>query len=118
MDAEAAVEAVTRLGLDPAAEAEIAGDRRGAGRLVPSCGSCRANAGDADAVALADPPRTTIPFPPVILPIEDGPPTYVYGDELTRRARPDRPESAGAAATRGRAERPVGCDEEREGKER
>jgi hypothetical protein len=35
------------------------------------------------AVVEDDPPRTTIPFPPVILPIEDGPPTYVYGGELT-----------------------------------
>ena len=32
------------------------------------------------------PTRLTIPFQPVILPIEEGPPTYVYGDELIDQA--------------------------------
>ena len=76
MDAEAAVEAVTRLGLDPVAEAEAVGVdepiRRG-GLAV------------AEEVP-AGPARSTIPFPPVILPIDDGPPTYVYeGSEPSDR---------------------------------
>jgi type II secretory pathway predicted ATPase ExeA len=79
VDAEAAVEAVTRLGLDPAAEAETLATDEEPVRLVPAPEPERSAAGAA--VAVADPPRTTIPFPPVILPIEDGPPTYVYGDE-------------------------------------
>ena len=80
VDAEAAVEAVTRLGLDPAADAEtLATDVEEPVRLVPAPPPEPA----ARAAAVQDePPRTTIPFPPVILPIEDGPPTYVYGDDL------------------------------------
>jgi len=76
VDAEAAVEAITRLGLDPAAEAEaLATDVEEPVRLVPAVAP-------EPAIAREEPPRTTIPFPPVILPIEDGPPTYVYGDDL------------------------------------
>jgi type II secretory pathway predicted ATPase ExeA len=86
VDAEAAVESITRLGLDPAAEAEeLATDALEPVRLVPVV----SDPPDKPAVALADPPRNTIPFPPVILPIEDGPPTYVYGDDL------DEPELIG-----------------------
>lgn len=81
VDAEAAVEAVTRLGLDPAAEAEaLATDADEPVRLVPAVAPVPAAA--RATVPPDDPPRTTIPFPPVILPIEDGPPTYVYGDDL------------------------------------
>jgi type II secretory pathway predicted ATPase ExeA len=80
VDAEAAVEAVTRLGLDPAAEAEtLATDVQDPVRLVPAVAPEPVTR---TAVAQHDRPRTTIPFPPVILPIEDGPPTYVYGGEM------------------------------------
>jgi type II secretory pathway predicted ATPase ExeA len=83
VDAEAAVEAVTRLGLDPAAEAETLATDEEPMRLVraPEPKPERP-AAKASPVAVVEPPRTTIPFPPVILPIEDGPPTYVYGDEF------------------------------------
>jgi type II secretory pathway predicted ATPase ExeA len=96
VDAEAAVEAVTRLGLDPAAEAEtLATDVDEPVRLVP--GPSPEPAPSRPSVALADPPRNTIPFPPVILPIEDGPPTYVYGDDLSDEPDligPNRPGTA------------------------
>ena len=82
VDAEAAVEAVTRLGLDPAAEAEtLATDVEEPVRFIPAVAP--EPAAGREAAAADDPPRTTIPFPPVILPIEDGPPTYVYGDDLS-----------------------------------
>jgi type II secretory pathway predicted ATPase ExeA len=79
VDAEAAVEAVTRLGLDPAAEAETLATEEEPVRLVP----VRQISQSSPPVAPEpeSPSPTTIPFPPVILPIEDGPPTYVYGDE-------------------------------------
>jgi type II secretory pathway predicted ATPase ExeA len=80
VDAEAAVEAVTRLGLDPAANAEVLATDAETVRLVPAL--TQEEAPPPPRPAAKDPPRTTIPFPPVILPIEDGPPTYVYGDEL------------------------------------
>jgi type II secretory pathway predicted ATPase ExeA len=81
VDAEAAVEAVTRLGLDPAAEAELlATDVEEPVRLVSTPVEHELTR---PAIALAEPPRDTIPFPPVILPIEDGPPTYVYGNDLS-----------------------------------
>jgi type II secretory pathway predicted ATPase ExeA len=82
VDAEAAVEAVTRLGLDPAAEAETLATDDEPVRLMPALDESRETPGKSTAVATVDPPRSTIPFPPVIVPIEDGPPTYVYGDEL------------------------------------
>jgi type II secretory pathway predicted ATPase ExeA len=69
VDAEAAVEAVTRLGLDPVAEAEAVEDHDEPIRFEAAV--------VAEAVPTG-PSRTTIPFPPVILPIDDGPPTYVY----------------------------------------
>jgi type II secretory pathway predicted ATPase ExeA len=73
VDAEAAVEAVTRLGLDPIAEAEAVVEPDEPIRMP-------APAPASEAV------RPTIPFPPVILPIDDGPPTYVYeGSEPTDR---------------------------------
>ena len=74
VDSEAAVEAVTRLGLDPAAETE---------RRVTSDEPVRL----APVPVFADPvpdrggSRPTLPFPPVLFPIEDGPPTYVYGGD-------------------------------------
>ncbi len=74
VDAEAAVEAVTRLGLDPIAEAEAVVEPEEPIRMPPPI------------MATVDPGRPTIPFPPVILPIDDGPPTYVYeGSEPTDR---------------------------------
>jgi type II secretory pathway predicted ATPase ExeA len=82
VDAEAAVEAVTQLGLDPAAEAERLAADEEAVRLVPIPADDDPRPAKGTAAAVAEPPRTTIPFPPVILPIEDGPPTYVYGDDL------------------------------------
>jgi hypothetical protein len=96
VDAEAAVEAVTRLGLDPAAEAEtLATDVDEPVRLVP--GPSPEPAPNRPSVALADPPRNTIPFPPVIVPIEDGPPTYVYGDDLSDEPDLIGPNRPGAA---------------------
>jgi type II secretory pathway predicted ATPase ExeA len=87
VDAEAAVEAVTRMGLDPEANAETLATDEDPVRYIPA----RSLPPVAEAVAapVAEPTRTTIPFTPVILPIEDGPPTYVYGDELG-----DHPETA------------------------
>jgi type II secretory pathway predicted ATPase ExeA len=96
VDAEAAVEAVTRLGLDPAAGAEtLATDVDEPVRLMPS--PAPVPAPSKPAVALADPPRNTIPFPPVILPIEDGPPTYVYGDDMSDEPDLIGPNRPGAA---------------------
>jgi type II secretory pathway predicted ATPase ExeA len=96
VDAEAAVEAVTRLGLDPAAGAETLATDEEPVRLVPAPDPER-SAVHATAAAVADPPRTTIPFPPVILPIEDGPPTYVYGDEADEEPDLIGPNRPGAA---------------------
>ncbi|HKB01049.1 MAG TPA: hypothetical protein VKD90_02470, partial [Gemmataceae bacterium] len=95
VDAEAAVEAVTRLGLDPAAGAETLATDEEPVRLVPAPEPERPAA--KAAAAVADPPRTTIPFPPVILPIEDGPPTYVYGDDMEDEPDLIGPNRPGAA---------------------
>lgn len=97
VDAEAAVEAVTRLGLDPAAEAETLATDAEPVRLVPALTESSESSSNAVATATADPPRTTIPFPPVIVPIEDGPPTYVYGDELDDEPELVSPNRAGTA---------------------
>jgi type II secretory pathway predicted ATPase ExeA len=95
VDAEAAVEAVTRLGLDPAAEAEVlATDVEEPVRLAATPPESMSR----PAVALAEPPRDTIPFPPVILPIEDGPPTYVYGTDLADEPDLIGPNRPGAAS--------------------
>jgi type II secretory pathway predicted ATPase ExeA len=96
VDAEAAVEAVTRLGLDPAAEAEALATDEESVRLMPVHTEDRPRPA-AGATAVADPPRETIPFPPVILPIEDGPPTYVYGDDLGDEPEPIGPNRPGVA---------------------
>ena len=94
VDAEAAVEAVTQLGLDPAAEAEVlATDVEESVRLVPQVSDHQPNR---PMVAVADPPRNTLPFPPAIFPIEDGPPTYVYGDDLVDAPDPIGPNRPGA----------------------
>jgi len=98
IDAEAAVEAVTRLGLDPAAEAEPLATDAEPVRLVPALAASQPDHEQSTATATADPPRTTIPFPPVIVPIEDGPPTYVYGDELADDSEPVSPSRPGAAS--------------------
>jgi type II secretory pathway predicted ATPase ExeA len=86
VDAEAAVEAVTRLGLDPAAEVETLATEEEPVRLVP----VRPAAKEEPAARSPSPVDSspTIPFPPVILPIEDGPPTYVYGDDPKNVAEP------------------------------
>lgn len=89
VDAEAAVESVTRMGLDPAAEAEALATEPEPVRLAPTLARRTERTEIAEAIPM-DPPRTTLPFPPVILPIENGPPTYVYGNELR-----DDPESTG-----------------------
>ena len=80
VDAEAAVEAVTRLGLDPATDAETLATDEEPVRLKP--GRVATMAAESEPLPVAEPARPTIPFSPVILPIENGPPTYVYGDEL------------------------------------
>src|SRR5262249_1220620 len=97
VDAEAAVEAVTRLGLDPAAEAEPLATDAEPVRLVPALAASHPEHETLTATTKAAPPRRTIPFPPVIVPIEDGPPTYVYGDELADEPEPVGPTRPGAA---------------------
>jgi type II secretory pathway predicted ATPase ExeA len=76
VDAEAAVEAITRLGLDPEANAEQLAMDSEPMRFIPSPPEPLPR----PAMTQSKSP-STIPFPPMILPIEDGPPTYVYGDE-------------------------------------
>jgi type II secretory pathway predicted ATPase ExeA len=84
VDAEAAVEAVTRLGLDPEADAEPLPTDEDPVRVIPAR---PAPVIDEPAPGVTPTPtRPTIPFQPVILPIEEGPPTYVYGDELIGEA--------------------------------
>ncbi len=74
VDAEAAVEAVTRLGLDPVAEAEREFEHDEPVRMIPVLSLPEPR-------STTDAGRSTLPFPPVILPMDDGPPTYVYGEE-------------------------------------
>jgi type II secretory pathway predicted ATPase ExeA len=81
VDAEAAVESVTRMGLDPVAEAEALATDSEPVRMVPTLARQTERVVMAEALPL-ELPRSTLPFPPVILPIENGPPTYVYGNEL------------------------------------
>ena len=88
-NAEAAVESVTRMGLDPVAEAEALATDSEPVRMVPMLARQTERVAFAEAIPM-DMPRSTLPFPPVILPIENGPPTYVYGNELK-----DDPELAG-----------------------
>lgn len=84
VDAEAAVEAVTRLGLDPEADAEMLPTDEDPVRVIPAR---PVTVMDEPAPGVAPAPkRPTIPFEPVILPIEEGPPTYVYGDDLLDEA--------------------------------
>jgi type II secretory pathway predicted ATPase ExeA len=80
VDAEAAVEAVTRLGLDPAADAETLATDEDPVRLMPARSTPIVE--ESKPTPPPQPTRPTIPFEPVILPIEDGPPTYLYGDEI------------------------------------
>ena len=89
VDAEAAVESVTRMGLDPAADAEALATDSEPVRMVPTLARQTERVAMAEVIPM-DLPRTTLPFPPVILPIENGPPTYVYGNELN-----DDPELTG-----------------------
>jgi len=80
VDAEAAVEAVTRLGLDPAANEEaLAAQNSELMRFAPV--TPKSNIYEPTptvSLSMHEPSRTTIPFPPMIVPIEDGPPTFVY----------------------------------------
>jgi type II secretory pathway predicted ATPase ExeA len=84
VDAEAAVEAVTRLGLDPEADAETLATDEDSVRLMPPRPTTVIE--EVAPTPLPEPARPTIPFTPVILPIENGPPTYVYGDEVIDEA--------------------------------
>lgn len=85
VDAEAAVEAITRLGLDPVEDEEsLATDDDPVRLIVPTAIEVPM------AEPVTSPGRPTIPFPPVILPIDDGPPTYVYGDDGEDTATPIR----------------------------
>lgn len=84
VDAEAAVEAVTRLGLDPEADAEPLPTDDEPVRVIPARPTPIVDEPAPGVVPV--PARPTIPFQPVILPIEEGPPTYVYGDELGDQA--------------------------------
>jgi len=83
-DSEAAVEAVTRLGLDPMSDGGPLppdGDERESG-TVPMAEVIAVEPTRTKAETRHDGgPRPTIPFPPMILPIEHGPPTYVYGGD-------------------------------------
>jgi type II secretory pathway predicted ATPase ExeA len=79
VDAEAAVEAVTQLGLDPVKEAdEPADDDQILHKVLPR----PTHQAIKTELIAPEPPQKTIPFTPVILPIDNGPLTYVYGDEL------------------------------------
>lgn len=91
VDAEAAIESVTQLGLDPIAATEALEvaepvDDDEPVRLVPVAlaveqtipGASISRKETKEIVVVDEPTRPTIPFPPVILPIENGPPTYVY----------------------------------------
>ena len=80
VDAEAAVEAVTRLGLDPAANEEaLVAQNSESIRFAPvSPKSSIFEPAPSVSIVMREPSRTTIPFPPMIVPIEDGPPTFVY----------------------------------------
>ncbi|HEX3152478.1 MAG TPA: AAA family ATPase [Gemmataceae bacterium] len=93
VDAEAAVEAITRMGLDPITDAEpLATDEPEPVRLLPV--EMAESKATRPVAVVDDPPRNTLPFPPAIFPIEDGPPTYVYGDDLVDEAEligPNRP---------------------------
>ena len=64
-----------------AAEAETLATEEEPVRLVPVRQIAQSSPPVAPEPEPESPSPTTIPFPPVILPIEDGPPTYVYGDE-------------------------------------
>ena len=55
-------------------------DGRGPGSA--DAGSAHADCGSAGSDFAAAAGTANIPFEPVILPIEDGPPTYLYGDEI------------------------------------
>jgi type II secretory pathway predicted ATPase ExeA len=85
VDAEAAIESITQLGLDPIANGEpLAEGEDEPVRLVPVALAVETPPpSTTPTVAVTrpemdEPTRLTIPFPPVILPIENGPPTYVY----------------------------------------
>jgi len=79
VDAEAAVEAVTQLGLDPVKETEESvEDEPVLHQVLPRTLHHVVK----PEPAVNEPPQKTIPFTPVILPIDNGPLTYVYGDEL------------------------------------
>jgi type II secretory pathway predicted ATPase ExeA len=88
VDAEAAIEAITQLGLDPIAAAEAAAVEAGEEpvRLVPVTLAVETTVTPAVVARKEikeEAIRPTIPFPPVILPIENGPPTYVYEGKET-----------------------------------
>jgi type II secretory pathway predicted ATPase ExeA len=103
VDSEAAVEAVTQLGLDPVAEEEARSLGAESVRLVPT----RIMLPEPEVVAvdkkklpiaekvrvLSEPPVRTIPFVPTVVPAEDysNPPTYVYGDDGPDLIGPERP---------------------------
>jgi len=79
LDAEAAVEAVTQLGLDPVKETDNPDeDNQILHKVLPR----NLHPVVQPEPAAADLPQKTIPFSPMILPIDNGPLTYVYGDEL------------------------------------
>jgi type II secretory pathway predicted ATPase ExeA len=96
VDTEAAVEAITQLGLDPIHEGEMIEEDRERPEsirikpadilLAPKIIDSRIDmrVGETKYLDPMDTPSrpTTLPFAPVILPIADGPPTFIYGHEL------------------------------------
>ncbi|WP_020469443.1 ExeA family protein [Zavarzinella formosa] len=83
-DSEAAVEAITRLGLDPLSDngPMPPEDDRAELVSVPMAEIISVEPMKQKLELRSDShSRSTIPFPPMILPIENGPPTFVYGGD-------------------------------------
>lgn len=94
IDSEAAVEAITRLGLDPMSDGDPRppSDDGEEPMSVPMAEIIHVEPTKSWGDSRNDGGRPTIPFPPVILPIENGPPTFVYGVEDNQ----DEQESTGS----------------------
>ncbi len=93
-DSEAAVEAITRLGLDPLSDGDPRPPEDEDAVTVPMAEviSVEQTKPRSEPRSEGHHARPTIPFPPMILPIENGPPTYVYGgDDVGDGATPGRP---------------------------
>lgn len=98
VDSEAAVEAITRLGLDPLSDTDPSPPRHDDDvdepMSVPMAEIIHVEPVKAKVDLRPEPAsRPTIPFPPVILPIENGPPTFVYGGDEAKAESPENSNS-------------------------